>query len=390
MAHAKSIRALVVNPGTEQAEYVRWLLKHPGFEVVIANSGEDALLKCTQQPVDLVVLDAEMPGLDGYAVATELRHASRAALRSIPIVMLVDDIDVADKLAGLKAGVTEFFSRPLDTDTFVDGLQLLLTKEMPPLSPELVDTSRKAFTIAVFGTKGGVGKTMISVNMALALQHALRAAGRTAIMDADFFFGDVGVHLNLPTTKSIVDLLPQVDTLDEYAEEALVAHPSGLSVLLSPYYPEEAERIEPDHVRHIVAWLAERFHFVVVDCPPAYDERVLIVLEEADAILLIVTPEIGPLKNMSLFLDLAHKLGIASEKIYVVLNRSDSNVGIEMNTIERTIRHRVSFRVASGGRPVVLNVNRGTPILLKQPDHPVSRQIIKIAEFFVQRAKQYR
>ena len=80
--------------------------------------------------------------------------------------------------------------------------------------------------------------------------------------------------------------------------------------------------------------------------------------------------------------ELAEKLGLAEDHIHLVLNRADSNVGLEAAEIERALRHPVAFKVVSGGRPVVQSVNKGTPLVIQQPSHPFSQQVSRIAEYF--------
>jgi pilus assembly protein CpaE len=237
----------------------------------------------------------------------------------------------------------------------------------------------------MFGSKGGVGKTTIATNLAVALRQHTRQ--RVALFDADLFFGDVGVHLNLPTVRTILDMIQSLDGADpEQAEQVLVPHPSGVRVLLSPFRPEEGELITPESIERILEFLRQHYDYIVVDCQPSYDDRMLRILESADEVLMVVTPEVGPLKNTSLFLDLAVRLGYSLDKINVALNRFNSNVGIGPEEIERTLQHEVAFRIISGGRPVVLSVNRGVPLVIEQPDHPFSVQIMRIADHYIQRA----
>src|SRR5207237_682953 len=106
----------------------------------------------------------------------------------------------------------------------------------------------------------------------------------------------------------------------------------------------------------------------------------LAVLESAKYLLLVTAPELGAIENTALFFELAEKLGVPVERIHLVLNRYNTNVGIEQNQMERSLRHPIEFRVPTGGRPVALSVNRGVPLVIEKPDHPFSEHIIKIAE----------
>ena len=241
--------------------------------------------------------------------------------------------------------------------------------------------------VACFGTKGGVGKTTVAVNTALALQR--QSGGRVTIFDADYFFGDVGVHLNMPPTRSVMDLIANIDSLDaEFVDQVVLRHPTGLGVLLSPFSPEKADLITAEHVKTVVGFLADLNDYVVVDCHATYDDRTLSILDRADEILLVVTPEVGPLKNTRMFLDIAEKLGISLEKVHIVLNRSNSNVGIETQEIERSFKHRVQFNLISGGRPVVLSVNKGQPLLTGRLDNPVAQELIHIADWIIKNGQK--
>lgn len=379
-------RVLVVEDDIPSAQLLDRILRHEGFEVEMVHSGPAALDIVQREPFDVIILDAMLPGLDGYQVARRMRE--NPLTRQIPILMLTARGDISDRIAGFEAGVDDYLTKPYEPDELVYRVRALLARAARAQKGPLWRPAGlpKGHVVAFFGTKGGVGKTLIAVNTAVMLAQRMRALQkRVVLFDTDFFFGDVAIHLNLPTNRSIVDLLDQVDSLDEYAEKALQVHEkSDLHVLISPYRPEDAELITPEVVDKVLTWLAERFDFVIVDCPPAYDDRILTIFDHADTVILVVTPEIGPLKNMSMFLELAPRLGIPLDHVFVVLNRANSNVGVELDTIERVIGHKVAFQIISGGRPVVLSVNRGVPFVLEAPNHILSRQIKEIADFIAQ------
>ncbi len=240
--------------------------------------------------------------------------------------------------------------------------------------------------MAVFGMKGGVGKTTISVNLSIALKKG--ANKRVALFDADFCFGEAGLQLNFPMIRSTLDLIERVDVLDpELLDQVMLTHLSGIRVLLSPHNREKADLITPDHVRQLLDFIAEQYDYVIVDTHCSYDDRTLAVLEAAEVLLLVVTPEIGSLVNPNYFLEIVNTLGLAEEKIRILLNRAQSNVGIEGIEIERTLNKRVTYNLISAGRAVMQSVNRGVPILTEQASHPFSQQIMQIAESLLKNQK---
>lgn len=160
----------------------------------------------------------------------------------------------------------------------------------------------------------------------------------------------------------------------------MIRHESGVRVLLGPYHPEDAERISVDVLTKIVDALRDEFDFILLDCPATYEERNLVLLEKADQIVMVLTPEMGPVKNTSTFLELAQKMEIPAAKIQVVLNRANSEGAIPVAEIERALQKPIPSRIMSGGRTVVSSVNRGVPLVMEQPQHAFAQQVIRLAE----------
>lgn len=374
-------RILIVEDDPAISELMRLLLTRGGYQVIAVNSGEAAWEQVTRQPPDMAIVDVVLPGMDGYALCRNLRQ--NMATRTLPIVLLGSKGEVADKIAGFEAGADDYLLKPFDPQELSYRVKNLLARAQAVMVSPAKPAARGRI-IAFFGPKGGVGKTTLAVNAAIVLYR--RTGKRLVLFDADVFFGDLGLQLNMPPVRSILDLVKSFDDLDrEFIEQVVVTHSSGVRVLLSPFQREHAELITAHHIKRLLDLLAELYDYVVVDCHATYDERTLVILEQANDIFLVVTPEIGPLINASMFLDLASKLSLDTRRIHVVLNRADSNVGIEAGEVERTLRQQIAFRVMSGGRQVVLSVNRGTPLVLQQPNHPFSQQIQKMVEFLVKK-----
>ncbi len=355
------------------------LFTSEGHQVAQAISAAETLDKSAALKPHMVVIDDSLPNANSTDLCRRLRQ--RIAARDQAILVISSKTDFDDKIAALEAGADEYLTKPFDSKELAYRVKNLLA-HVEASADARVEPKRHGRVIAFFGTKGGVGKTTLAVNTAVALNQ--KSGGRVLIFDADFFFGDVGVHLNMPPTRSFSDLIEHIDRLDsELVEQVVLPHASGIRVLLSPFRPEKAELITPEHVKQLLAYLADQYDYVVVDCHAAYDERTLSILDRADEIMLVVTPEVGPIKNTSVFLDIAEKLGLSLDKIHIILNRSNSDVGIAVQEIERSFKHRVQFSIVSGGRPVVLSVNHGQPLGIVKPDHPVYQEISRLADWII-------
>lgn len=368
---------LIVDDDDAVAEMLEVMLRNAGYEVRRAASGEEALQQIYKAPPDALICDVLLPGIDGYTLCKRVRQ--HPLTKTLPILMLTAQGDISAKIAGFEAGANDYLAKPFEPPELVYRVKNLLARAASeaPSAP-----LRRGKIIAVFGAKGGVGKTTMAVSLALAIR--LRTRQRVIIVDADLTFGDIAVHLNIAPTRSIVDIVRSGDEIErEMVNQVLLPHPSGLQALLAPPRPEEAELVSPDHITRILDLLAVSADYVVVDCQTSYDDRTLSVFDRADHVLLVITPEIGPLKNTSLFLSLANQLGINPNAISVVLNRANSGVGIGVGEIERVLRRKINFHVISGGQPVVTSVNRGMPLILEQPKHPFVQQMLYLGDQLV-------
>jgi pilus assembly protein CpaE len=287
------------------------------------------------------------------------------------------------------AGAREFLVKPFSSDELTASIRQVWTREKEKLSrfaPVVTaadtgpaGTGEPAMVVAVFSPKGGVGRTTISVNVAVA---AAQAGKKVCLVDASFQFGDVGVLLNLnPRNKSIADLASELQQGESYdsLDGFLVTHSTGVRVLLAPPTPEQAELVNATAVKRVLEMLRNEFELIVVDCPSSFNEPTLAVLDEADMILTLLTLEITSVKNMRLFLEVCEQLGYGPEKIRLVLNRADSTLGIRVADVEHSIGRKVDHTIVSDGRSVVYALNRGVPFFVSNREAQVSQDIQRLA-----------
>ena len=237
--------------------------------------------------------------------------------------------------------------------------------------------------VAVFSPKGGVGKTTVAVNMAVAAVNDL--GKKVVVVDGSFQFGDVGVLLNLnPKNKSIADLIPEVEAGElDSVNTFVINHSAGIRVLLAPPSPEMAELITPSGVKKVIEALRRDHDLVVVDCTSYFNDTTLAILDSADVILTMLSLEITSIKNMRLFLEVTQQLGYESGKIRLVLNRADSALGIRVSDVEHSIGRKVDDTIVSDGRSVVYALNRGVPFYLSNREAQVSQDILRLTRAVV-------
>lgn len=231
--------------------------------------------------------------------------------------------------------------------------------------------------ITVFSPKGGVGKTTMAVNLALALADG--GARRVCIVDLDLAFGDVAITLQLFPTHSIEHAVGGEDHMDfALVEPLLTRHAESVMVLAAPSLPDARDRITPLLISKLLATLRRHFDYIVVDTAPAFDEQTLTALDETDECVVVATLDVPTLKNVKVALETMDMLNVAEDHRHLLLNRADDAVGIGPDKVEAILGMPVASAVASS-IDVAAATNAGSPIMLSSPDAPASRSIRALA-----------
>ncbi|HXY42991.1 MAG TPA: AAA family ATPase, partial [Acidimicrobiales bacterium] len=232
--------------------------------------------------------------------------------------------------------------------------------------------------VTVFGTKGGVGKSVVAVNLAVAL--ARQSAQPTVLVDANLQFGDAAIMLQLPPAHTITEVALAGDRLDgELLDGLLLRHePSGLLLLAAPPNPEAADQIGRSNLANAITVLRERCVYVVIDTSPRIEESTLVALEAADDILLLTNLDVTSLKDARLALQTLQALGIQQTKVRLVLNRSNTQGGLTRADAGRSVRMKVTTALPSD--PLVADsVNRGMPMVLSAPTSKFALTVDELA-----------
>jgi pilus assembly protein CpaE len=383
------IRVIIVDDIPETREHLSKLLSFESdIEVVaVAASGPEALELAARMRPDIVLMDINMPGMDGIAASERLS----ATVPTAAIVMMSVQGEADYLRRAMLAGAREFLVKPFSSDELCASIRQVHMREReklgrmvaaPQLGLQLLGAQpprAPGKVVTLFSPKGGVGRTTLAVNLAVAVAAELGKS--VALVDASLQFGDVGVLLNLnPKNRSIADVLGDVANGDlDLIDNTLVNHSTGIRVLLAPPSPEMAELVTVDHMRRIVGRLRDTTDVVIVDSWPFFQDNTLALLDLSDLILGVLTLEITNIKNIRLFLEVAEQLGYTGDKLRLVLNRADSAYGIRIVDVENSIGRKIDHTVVSDGRTVVYALNRGVPFVWSNKQAQVSQDILAIA-----------
>jgi pilus assembly protein CpaE len=344
-----------------------------------------------------------LPGLDHVR-----RHLEENPRESVVVLGVTIDAEAAFRFAETSRvhnpalGVI-LVRRRMDTSLLADALragmrEVVTDRDLPALGAAVrraTDLARqlraqvegghdaedelpRGRVVTIFSAKGGCGKTTISTNLAVAL--ADRGRREVCLVDLDLAFGDVAIALQLFPAHTIADAVPLADSLDESGLAGLLTpHSPGLTTLVAPVEPGAAESIPASLVADLLRILRGMFDFVVVDTPPAFTDHVLAAFDASEVIGLLATLDVPALKNLKLTLETLELLNYPRDKWRVMLNRADAKVGLTIGEVESTLGSKIVSQIPSS-RAVPASVNRGVPIVLDEPNHPVSQAIKAFAE----------
>lgn len=379
----KPIRVLIVDDVENTREDIkRFLYFEEDLEVVgEAGTGEEAVELAREVKPDVVLMDINLPGMDGIA-ATEIISV-QVPETAIIIISIQGEQEYLKK--AMAAGARDYLVKPFTSTDLAETVRranAFARKRHLHLvgqddKQEVKGRMKNGRLITLFSTKGGVGKTTVACNLAIAM--ALETHRDVVLMDLDLQGGDVSVILNFNDVHSIADLVKE-DLEDDptVADTCLAAHFSGIKVLCAPASPELAELVTPQHINVLTNYLCSKYDYVVVDTAPHYSEINLNVLEMSEQVLVMLAQDLPTLKHARSTIEVLSALN-HKEKIGLVLNRLRPD-GISVKELEKSLGMELSAAIPTDDKTVVQSVNKGQPFVLSQKTTKVAECITELAK----------
>jgi pilus assembly protein CpaE len=384
-----NIRVLIVDDIAETRENLRKLLQFESDIDVVgaARSGEEALQLASDTKPEVVLMDINMPDMDGIAVTERL-------LKDVPfaqVVMLSVQSEADYMRRAMLAGARDFIAKPPSGDELIKTIRLVSERAkeqhkqlakpaqlMPAQgAPGTAQGAMKdSKLVAVYSAKGGVGCTTLATNLAIGLNTEETPC---VIVDGNLQFGDVSVFMNLQVKNSIVDLAARAEELDpDYVSDVLLTHECGLKVLSAPPRPEMADEVRAEQVRQVLSYLKAHFAYVVVDTSSVMDDITLAVLDAADLLVAVATPDIPSIKDARLLFDLLSVLEYPKEQVFFVLNKMEKKSGISAEAVAENLKRPVDGEIPLEELAVNASINRGVPLLLSDKGKVPAKNILEL------------
>jgi pilus assembly protein CpaE len=358
----------------------RLLSLDPEIKVIgEAADGRQAVEETINLKPDIVLMDINMPVMDGITATEEINF--RFPETSVVIMSVQEENEYLKR--AMLAGARDYIVKPFSNDELVDTIKRVyrldrekknsLVKKAHQTDPQI---------ISFFGTKGGVGKTTLAVNTAIAIRQKTRS--QVVLVDLDLQFGDVAAAMNIKPLQSIADMVQESSEIDrELLESYLLVHkPTGVKVLCAPLKPEHGEIIGPSDIEKILKILKETYQYVIVDTACYFSDPVLTALEMSSTIFMVSTLDILAVKNTKMALNIMENLNMHGA-VHIILNCADETTGMKREDLEHALGCEVLCAVPTSNKTALSAINKGIPFVLTHPNSNIGEGVMKIAHSLI-------
>ena len=350
----------------------------------------DDLLQDREVVLDGMVLVLGPSQLD--EVVLDRTNALLHTKPSLGALLVVEEVDSSVLRIALRSGLDDAVALSRVEEDLPQavrdlGFRLSSLKASAPAPTAADGRGRRGRVTTVFSPKGGVGKSVVALNLATAL--AQHDSATVALVDLDVNFGDISVMLRLKPAHHVGEAAAAGSRLDTVLMESLLFHDerTGVAVLAAPPGGGGNERFAPESVADILSTIRTIADHVIVDTPAGLDENVLQALSESDDIVFVVGMDVPSVKNARLGLQALELVGVPLNRIVVALNRADSRVHLDHRDIERALQMKVDVCLPSDSL-VPQSVNTGAPAVLEFGRSRFAGRIREIASLIAERAAE--
>jgi pilus assembly protein CpaE len=362
----EQIRLLVVEDVPQVASHVRSLLNAQSqikmLDVVTA--GDRAVGSVTEMKPDVVIVDALLQGrVNGVQVAEQIRKAEP----QVGIIMLTVPQNPVSENAD--RGVDAVLKMPFT------GFDLTTMIRKVGETRAIESARAGSLVISLFSPKGGVGRTTLAYNLAVALgqEH------RVCLVDGSLQFSDLRGLLRVPAVAPSIVNLPTDRIKESDLADIAWRDPSGIDILLAPPRVEMAEMVTTRDVEKVLSLLRQLYEFVVIDTRAGLSDDVLVFLDASDVILQVLTYDAMAIRSLAMAGEAFAAIGYPPNKLTTILNRADASGGFDKSDVEQALGARIDFEIVSDGHLVLAANNEGVPFVTSSPDAPIAEGVRRLA-----------
>jgi pilus assembly protein CpaE len=369
---SRPVRAiLALEPGVDAEQVQESLPNDSDFSMVaVATSSEDALRELDHAAVDILLVACA-----GYSDRALLLLDAVGRQNPDLLVMVLGHGSPNGFLRrAFEAGADDIVMLPATREQVRFEIHKLIARKQGAERPASADHSR---LVCILGPKGGTGKTLTATNLAVSLSQR---GERVALIDLDLQFGDVALCLGLPPERTVYDLAQSPGALDYDKLDAFLAmHSSGVRTLIAPRRPDQASAVGAELLREVYSIVRSTFDWVIVDTPPGFTAEVITSIDSSTDVVMVGMLDSLSLKNTKLGLETLELMKYDPDRIYLLLNRAHSRVGISQSDVEAVLGRTPDVFIPSD-REIPRTVNEGIPIVVARPQSEPAEAFGRLAD----------
>jgi pilus assembly protein CpaE len=379
---AGKTKVLAIIENTSILEKVRDSLKGERDFLLIEQSAIEAGIQpaiAKSQP-NIALIDFDVIKADIHKIIDNIT----AQFPQVAVIVILQEAQAKLSDGVILSGARAFILFPFTKEKLLSSLQRVVelsNRNLPgavsqvPSVPAPVNPTN---TFTVFSPKGGTGCTTIAINLAIALRQLLKEP--VLLMDGKPMFGHVALMLNIRTTNSITDLISHAGMLDKLLiNQVVVEHASKIKVLPSPINATEAQGIRAEDLFKVITELQAAFKAIIIDGGNYLHENTITLMDASDKIILVINPNLASIRDVRQFFDIGQLLSYPSEKFLLVLNNSGQRTDIRRSEIEKILKRNIACEIQGDEKLFMSSLNEGVPVIFKNPRHPASKAIKKLA-----------
>jgi pilus assembly protein CpaE len=378
------IKVVIVDDSDQTRDNIAAIMNFDKDIVIVgeAKNGMEAIAVVKDKKPNIVLMDINMPVMDGIKATQTL---TEEGVESSIIMMSIQGEGEYIKKA-MSAGARDYVVKPFGIKELVDTVRRVYELDMSKKRKISSVSANKVESkvISIFSTKGGVGKTTVATNIAVALSNL--TGKKVALLDFDLQFGDVAICLNLYVKNSITELIKDFANVEQdpgLLEEYLLTHYSGIKVLAAPIRPENAEYVTADHINKIIDHLKGRYDYIIIDTSHGFNDTIITALDMSDLIIYVSTLDLPSIKNTKNGLEVMKSLNYSNEKVRIVVNKSNESFGINHSDFESALGVGIWAMIPDDVASVTVSVNNGHPLVSHRRSSSVSKKIYKLAQSII-------
>jgi len=272
---------------------------------------------------------------------------------------------------------TLYETLPEDSDALSELTKLVDQRKetLPNLiaRAKMVAPEQAAATVAVYSPKGGAGRTTIAVNVAAALSK--KFPGEVLLIDLALPYNHTALLSNLVPTGclALASQAPQT-SFEESVLGAILHHPGGMMLLPGVLKPEHADLINPNLIGQAMGLLSNTFRYILFDLGVQLNENTLTVLEHSQRIILLATPELSTLKDISDLLNIfTTVLQIVPGRVIITMNNKIAKPVVGREDVERTLKQQINVEIGYDGSKADEAAVKGEILVLTDARSSIAR-----------------